>query len=96
MSQIINPNSNVASVDEQQQMQAFKRILKISADMSCEKCGCLNFVQVCRIKKVSGLASGTGRDMVIPISVYACAKCQDVPEYFLSKLTDADELTGQE
>lgn len=92
---LINPNNQNASIDEQQQMAAFAQIIKSASDMECEKCKNLNFLNVFRIKKVSGLMSGTGRDMIVPISVYACSDCGHVNSYFLSKVGISGEEEGE-
>jgi hypothetical protein len=39
------------------------------------------------IKKMSALTSPSGKEMVIPISVFACEKCEHVNEEFLKMET---------
>lgn len=82
---IINPNNPNASIREQQEMAEFARVLRTAPDMKCDKCESPNFITIFRIKKVSGLITGTGKDMVVPISVYACASCMNVNKFFLDK-----------
>ena len=89
---LIDPNNpKGANLSEQQQMAKLAKILQTSPDMECESCQGKNFIQVYRIKKVSGLITGTGRDMVAPVSIYACAKCGNVNKYFLDKFNDTEE-----
>jgi hypothetical protein len=91
---IINPNNPNVNIAEQQQMAQIANLLKISPDMECEKCKSRNFMQIFRIKKISGLASGTGKDVIVPIGIYGCAECGHVNEYFLDKLkNDGTEET---
>lgn len=92
MSKIISPTNPEVSMDEQQQMIAFANALKSAPDFECDSCKEKYFTQVYRIKHLSGLITGTGRDMVVPISVYACAACGHVNQYFLEKFaTDGTE-----
>ena len=81
----LNPNQ-IASANEQAEAAAFLKILREADDLGCENCKGLNFLQVVRLKKVSGLITGTGKDSMIPIPVYACADCGHVNKIFLSKL----------
>ena len=88
---IINPNNPAASINEQQQMLQFAKVLKSAPDMECEKCKSQNFILIYRIKKVSGLITGTGRDIIAPISVYGCAKCGHINKFFMDKLDETEE-----
>ena len=47
------------------------------------------------MRKVSGLINGTGRDMIIPVPVYACANCGHVNEMF-AKNTGLPSETPEE
>lgn len=74
------------SIDEQQQQQllALRELLKDADEIKCEKCGCSNYINVYRIRKISGLAAGTGKDVIVPIPVYACADCGHINSAFMS------------
>lgn len=52
-----------------------------ATDMVC-KCGSKLFRPVMRIKTLSALVSPTGQEAVIPVQVYACIKCDTVPDKF--------------
>ena len=41
----------------------------------CEECGNDTFVQVYQMRKLSALLSPTGQEAMIPIQIFACAKC---------------------
>ena len=41
----------------------------------CEKCENDTFQQVFRMRKLSALLSPTGQETMIPIQIFACAKC---------------------
>ena len=51
----------------------------------CEKCGNDTFVQVYQMRKLSALLSPTGQETMIPIQVFACAKCGHINKGFLPK-----------
>lgn len=86
---IITPNNSGLTsqqLHEQEKMKEFAKMIKSASDMNCEKCQCSTFINVHKIKVISGLATGTGTDMIVPISVYACADCGNINEYFLAKI----------
>ncbi len=49
----------------------------------CENCGHDHFVTHYLIKKFSALLSPTGNEMIVPISCFACAKCDHINNDFL-------------
>ena len=51
----------------------------------CEKCKNETFVQVYQMRKLSALLSPTGQEAMIPIQVFACAKCGHINKGFLPK-----------
>ena len=51
----------------------------------CEKCENDTFVQVYKMRKLSALLSPTGQPTMIPIQVFACAKCGHINKGFLPK-----------
>ena len=54
--------------------------LSKTTQMKCEYDGCENttFNQVVEIRKMSALVSPTGQAAVIPVQLFACAKCGNV------------------
>ena len=62
--------------------------MSLAKDLVCDICDNQTFKQTMLIKKVSALASPSGREMIIPISVFACEKCDHVNEEFLKMDTD--------
>ena len=55
----------------------------------CEKCGNDTFSEVFKMRTLSALLSPTGEKAIIPINLFACAKCGHVNAAFLPK-EDAD------
>jgi len=52
---------------------------------TCESCENETFVQVYKMRKLSALLSPTGQPTMIPIQVFACAKCGHINKGFLPK-----------
>ena len=57
--------------------------METALDISCEKCGNKYFTEVTAIKKISALVSPTGKEILVPIPVLACADCKHVNDIFL-------------
>ena len=55
-----------------------------AVDMKCEKCGCNTFKGTNLIKTISAIVSPSGKEMIIPIPVFACEKCGHVNKEFLN------------
>ena len=51
----------------------------------CEKCENETFTQVYRMRKLSALLSPAGQETMIPIQVFACAKCSYINKGFQPK-----------
>jgi len=51
----------------------------------CESCENDTFTQVFKMRKLSALLSPTGQESMIPIQVFACAKCGYINKGFLPK-----------
>lgn len=49
----------------------------------CESCENDTFVQVFQMRKLSALLSPVGQESMIPIQVFACAKCGHINKGFL-------------
>jgi len=54
-----------------------------ASNYECEECGFDQFKVRYIIKKFSALISPTGNEMIIPISCYACVKCDHINKDFL-------------
>ena len=52
-------------------------------DMICEKCDNHTFKNTTLIKTISALVSPSGKEMIIPIPVFACESCGHVNKEFL-------------
>ena len=51
----------------------------------CEKCGNNTFTQVFLVRKLSALLSPAGKESMIPMQTFACAKCGHINEGFQMK-----------
>lgn len=72
----LNPNDLTA-------INAAKAVAN-SLNVVC-KCGSKVFIPAVVLKKVSALVSPSGKEELVDIPVYVCAKCGEVPEEFKSK-----------
>ena len=52
--------------------------LSKSDDIICDNCGNKTFIQVVEIKRLSPIVSPTGQEALVPVQMYACAKCLHV------------------
>ena len=64
---------------------------QMNVDMSqttaevCESCENETFIQVYQMRRLSALLSPAGQESMIPIQVFACAKCGHINKGFLPK-----------
>ena len=58
--------------------------IKQTTSVSCENKKCKNdtFIPAFKMRKLSALLSPAGKETMIPISVFACAKCNHINEGF--------------
>ena len=65
------------------QQQQFNIDFSQTTPVVCEECGHEHFIQVNMMRKLSPMLSPTGQPALIPIPVFACAKCSHVNEEFM-------------
>ena len=51
--------------------------------MKCESCGNYLFIVSYVIKKISAIVSPTGQAGLVPVQVYSCGNCGEVPSQLL-------------
>lgn len=61
----------------------------------CPKCGSKLFTEAVVLKKLSPIVSPTNKEELYPIPVYVCAKCQTIPDEYMSKY-NAKLILGEE
>ena len=54
----------------------------------CEKCDNRLFIQSFVIKKMSAIMSPSGQEAIVPIQVYSCGNCGQVPKMFEEELAN--------
>jgi len=91
MTKIITGNTDFSGptpLEQKQNVARMMEMLKNSTGIKCEidECGNDTFIEVVKWRKVSGLVNGTGKDMLIPVPVYACANCGHVNALFSKNL----------
>ena len=68
--------------EQQPQMQVD---ITQTTTVECEECKNETFTQVFQIRKLSALLSPAGKKTMIPLQVFACAKCGHISSEFLPK-----------
>ena len=53
--------------------------------LECDECKNETFTQVYYIRKLSALLSPAGKPSMIPMPIFACAKCSNINSAFLPK-----------
>jgi uncharacterized Zn finger protein len=53
-----------------------------TTEICCEACGGKTFKQTLLMRRMSGLVSPSGQEMLIPMAVFACEKCGHVNKEF--------------
>jgi len=54
--------------------------LSETESIKCEECGNYSFIQTYFLKRISPLLSPTGEEAIVPIQVFSCGNCGDVPK----------------
>ena len=53
-----------------------------TTEICCDNCGGKTFKQTLLMRKMSALVAPNGQETIIPMAVFACEKCNHVPEVF--------------
>lgn len=65
--------------------------LQSMPSMECEHCSHDKYKQIFIMKKVSALVSPTGKETIVPIQLFACDSCGEVPSAFDKETKDTEE-----
>ena len=68
---------------QQPQPQQVQVDLSQAETMKCEHCGNIVFIKGTVIKRLSALVSPTGQEALVPIEIYSCGNCGEVPKSML-------------
>ena len=60
--------------------------LEKAETMKCDECDSSLFVISYVIKKISAIMSPIGEESLVPIQVYTCKSCGEIPKIFLGEL----------
>jgi len=71
---------------QQPQPQQVKLDLGNAETMKCEYCGNFIFMKGTVIKRISPLMSPTGEEALVPIEVFSCGNCGQVPKTILKDI----------
>ena len=61
--------------------------------MKCDKCSNYLFITSFVLKKISALISPNGQEAIVPIEVYSCGSCGQVPKSMLTGSGIGEEET---
>ena len=78
-------------MNNQQQMQMNIDFSQTIAEV-CEKCKNDTFIPAFKMRKMSALLSPHGKETMIPMQVFACAKCGHINKAFLPNNIDDDTV----
>ena len=54
-------------------------------DVTCDECQYDIFLPAVKMKRISAILSGTGRETIQPMQIFVCAKCGHVNKEWLPK-----------
>jgi len=60
--------------------------------ITCESCNHDVFIPAFKMRKLSALLSPAGKETMIPMNVFACAKCGHINDAFLPKGIEDDTV----
>ena len=60
--------------------------------VTCESCNYDVFIPAFKMRKLSALLSPAGKETMIPMNVFACAKCGHINDAFLPKGVEDDTV----
>tara|TARA_R100000734_G_C3253470_1_gene54278 strand:+ start:219 stop:455 length:237 start_codon:yes stop_codon:yes gene_type:complete len=60
--------------------------------VTCESCNHDVFIPAFKMRKLSALLSPAGKETMIPMNVFACAKCGHINDAFLPKGVEDDTV----
>ena len=86
-------NSNMSGID-MSTMQAMKGVMD-SPNIVCGVCGSKVFIPAVVLKKVPSLSSPTGKEMIVDIPLYVCAKCGEIPDCY-KMMRNFDTIMGND
>ena len=76
---------------QQPQPQQVKVDLSQAETMKCEHCGNVVFIKGTVLKRLSALVSPTGQEAIVPIEIYSCGSCGEVPKSMMKDVLGQGE-----
>tara|TARA_R100000030_G_scaffold47261_1_gene35727 strand:+ start:4242 stop:4526 length:285 start_codon:yes stop_codon:yes gene_type:complete len=75
------PQPNQAPPQQQVQVD-----LSQAETMKCEHCGNVVFIKGTVLKRLSAIVSPTGQEAIVPIEIYSCGSCGEVPKSMMKDI----------
>ncbi|NPV12799.1 MAG: hypothetical protein HPY57_13520 [Ignavibacteria bacterium] len=66
----------------QQPHRVSMEMMKNATEIKCESCGHDTFEEVIKLRKISKLITGSSKDTLIPMPMFACKKCGNINKEF--------------
>lgn len=73
-------------------MDEMKMVLT-APNITCHKCGSKLFREAIALKKISAIISPTGKEEIVPVPMYVCMECGEIPEEY-QKMRNFDIIMG--
>lgn len=70
--------------------------LSQAVDLECADCSNKTFTPAFVLKKISALLSPTGKETMVPVQIFECSRCHQVPEQFVSAFGPFDGASDDE
>ena len=61
------------------------KLVLTSPNVVCPKCGSKLFQEVVALKRISSIMSPTGQEEIVPVPMYACISCGEIPDEYKKK-----------
>ena len=68
--------------------------LRKAETLKCEHCGNVVFIKGTVLKRLSALVSPTGQEAIVPIEIYSCGNCGEVPKSMMKDIGEEIGLTS--
>ena len=62
-----------------------------TTEVSCEACKHDVFIPAFKMRRLSALLAPAGKETMVPINVFACAKCGHINKEFLPKFEETND-----
>jgi len=69
-------------MQDQNQQRVSLEMMKNATEIKCEKCENDTFEEVLKLRKISKILTGSQKDTLVPMPMFACKKCGHINKEF--------------